>query len=58
MERPPMDVSKLKFDADVMLSGLQRWVVCESPSYDPTAVNRMQEIAAHDLAVMGANVSV
>ena len=51
-----MDVTKLEFDADAMLSGLQRWVLCESPSYDSTAVNRMQDIAAHDLAVMGANV--
>ena len=51
-----MDVTKLEFDANAMLSGLQRWVLCESPSYDPTAVNRMQDIAAHDLAVMGAHV--
>ena len=51
-----MDVTKLEFDANSMLSGLQRWVLCESPSYDPTAVNRMQDIAAHDLAVMGAHV--
>ena len=51
-----MDVTKLEFDANAMLSGLQRWVLCESPSYDLTAVNRMQDIAAHDLAVMGANV--
>ena len=56
MERPPMDVTKLEFDANAMLSGLQRWVLCESPSYDLTAVNRMQDIAAHDLALMGANV--
>ena len=51
-----MDVTKLDFDANVMLDGLKRWVSCESPSYDRTAVNRMQDIAAHDLAVMGANV--
>jgi len=51
-----MDVTKLDFNADTMLAGLKRWVLCESPSYDPTAVNRMQNIAAHDLAVMGATV--
>ena len=56
MERLPMDVTKLDFDADAMLSGLQRWVLCESPTYDHIAVNRMQDIAAHDLAVMGAHV--
>ena len=51
-----MDITKLDFDDEVMLAGLQRWVVCESPSYDPCAVNRMQDLAAHDLAVMGASV--
>ena len=51
-----MDITKLDFDGEVMLSGLQRWVVCESPSYDPCAVNRMQDLAAHDLAIMGASI--
>ena len=51
-----MDVTKLDFDDEAMLAGLQRWVVCESPSYDPCAVNRMQDLAAHDLAVMGASI--
>ena len=51
-----MDITKLNFDDEVMLAGLQRWVVCESPSYDPCAVNRMQDLAAHDLAVMGASI--
>ena len=50
-----MDITKLDFDDEVMLAGLQRWVICESPSYDPCAVNRMQDLAAHDLAVMGAS---
>ena len=53
-----MDITKLDFNDEVMLAGLQRWVICESPSYDPCAVNRMQELAAHDLAVMGASVAV
>ena len=51
-----MDITKLDFDGEVMLAGLQRWVVCESPSYDPCAVNRMQDLAAHDLAIMGASI--
>jgi len=51
-----MDITKLDFDDEVMLAGLQRWVICESPSYDPCAVNRMQDLAAHDLAVMGASI--
>ena len=51
-----MDVTELNFDANEMLDGLQNWVLCESPSYDRTAVNRMQDIAAHDLALMGASV--
>ena len=34
-----MDVTKLDFDDEIMLAGLQRWVVCESPSYDSCAVN-------------------
>ena len=56
MGKLTMDVTKLDFDANAMLNGLQRWVLCESPSYDREAVNRMQDIAAHDLAMMGANV--
>ena len=51
-----MDITKLDFDDEVMLAGLHRWVVCESPSYDPYAVNRMQDLAAHDLAIMGASI--
>ena len=56
MQKLAMDVTKLDFDANAMLDGLQRWVLCESPSYDREAVNRMQDIAAHDLAMMGASV--
>ena len=55
-ERPIMDLTKLNFDANEMLDGLQKWVLCESPSFDRAAVNRMQDIAAHDLALMGASV--
>ena len=51
-----MDITKLGFNDEDMLAGLRPWVLCESPSYDPAAVNRMQDIAAHDLAVMGASI--
>ena len=51
-----MDFTQLDFDAEAMLAGLKPWVLCESPSYDVAALNRMQDIAAHDLAVMGAMV--
>ena len=51
-----MDIAALPFDADEMLAGLRPWVECESPTWDAAAVNRMMDIAAHDLAVMGARV--
>ena len=49
-----MDVTKLGFDADEMLRGLEKWVRCKSPTYDPLAVNRMQNIVAYDMGQMGA----
>ena len=51
-----MNMAQLGFNDEDMLAGLKPWVLCESPSYDPAAVNRMQDIAAHDLAVMGAPI--
>ncbi len=51
-----MDITALPFDADEMLAGLRPWVECESPTWDAAAVNRMMDLAAHDLAVMGARV--
>ncbi|MEM9781350.1 MAG: M20/M25/M40 family metallo-hydrolase [Pseudomonadota bacterium] len=51
-----MDVTGLPFDADAMLQGLKTWVECESPTYDPAAVNRMLDLVSHDLAIMGAQV--
>jgi len=51
-----MDISKLGFNADEMLNGLEKWVLCESPTYDPIAVNRMQDIAAHEMGLMGASI--
>ncbi|WP_342593965.1 M20/M25/M40 family metallo-hydrolase [Salinicola lusitanus] len=46
----------LEFDLDEMLAGLQRWVECESPTFDSAAVNRMMTLAADDLVAMGASV--
>jgi glutamate carboxypeptidase len=51
-----MDPRALPFDADTMLDGLRPWIECESPTYDPTAVNRMMDLAARDLAIAGARV--
>jgi len=47
----------LPFDTHAVLARLRRWVECESPSYDANAVNRMAEIAAEEIAGLGAEVS-
>jgi glutamate carboxypeptidase len=39
-----------------MLAGLEPWVRLESPTFDPVVVNRMMDLAAHDLAIAGARV--
>jgi len=51
-----MDPNQLPFDAEAMLAGLREWVECESPTYDPAAVNRMMDIAGRALIVAGARV--
>jgi glutamate carboxypeptidase len=51
-----MNLSELSFDADRMLVGLRRWVECESPTFEPHAVNGMMDLAAADLATAGADV--
>ncbi len=51
-----MDPTQLPFDADDMLAALRPWVECESPTHDAVAVNRMMDLAARDLAVIGARV--
>jgi len=45
-----MNPLNLPFDAEAMLAGLKPWVECESPSYDASAVNRMMDLAAYELA--------
>lgn len=49
----PLD---LPFDAEAMLAGLRPWVECESPTFDAAAVNRMMDLVAHDLAILGAGI--
>ena len=49
----PLD---LPFDADEMLLGLKPWIECESPTHDAAAVDRMMDLAAYDLATLGAQV--
>jgi glutamate carboxypeptidase len=49
----PLD---LPFDTDEMIAGLRPWIECESPTYDAAAVNRMMDLAAYDMAAMGALV--
>ena len=39
-----------------MLDGLAEWIRCESPTFSPIAVNRMQKIAAKQLSSMGAKI--
>ncbi|MFL5197309.1 MAG: M20/M25/M40 family metallo-hydrolase [Microvirga sp.] len=51
-----MNPTNLPFDADAMLAGLRPWIECESPTYDAAAVNRMMDLAARDLALMGARI--
>ena len=51
-----MDPNELPFDADAMLAGLREWVECESPTFDPAAVNRMMDIASRALVLAGARI--
>ena len=44
----------LPFDSGAMLDGLRAWVECESPTFDPAAVNRMMDLVTRDLIVAGA----
>ncbi|MEI7714214.1 MAG: M20/M25/M40 family metallo-hydrolase, partial [Rhodospirillales bacterium] len=49
-----MNPADLPFDSNAMLDGLRPWVECESPTFDPAAVNRMMDLATRDLIVAGA----
>ncbi|RXF74173.1 M20/M25/M40 family metallo-hydrolase [Hansschlegelia zhihuaiae] len=45
------------FDTEEMLAGLRRWVECESPTFEPQAVNAMMDLASEDLAAAGADIT-
>ncbi|SHM66637.1 M20/M25/M40 family metallo-hydrolase [Roseibium suaedae] len=51
-----MNFKELPFDAGQMLPGLRTWVECESPTFDAAAVNRMMDLAAYELAALGAEI--
>src|ERR1700679_4348708 len=51
-----MNPANLPFDSEIMLAGLRPWVECESPTWDASAVNRMLDLAAREMAIMGAEV--
>jgi len=51
-----LDFFRLGFDSSRMAAGLRQWVECESPTYDAAAVNRMMDLAARDLFIMGADI--
>jgi len=45
-----MNPLNLPFDSEAMLAGLRPWIECESPSFDASAVNRVMDLAAYELA--------
>jgi glutamate carboxypeptidase len=51
-----MNPANLPFDSEAMLQGLRVWVECESPTRDAAAVERMLDLAARDMAIMGATI--
>lgn len=51
-----MNPTSLPFDTEDMLRGLRPWVECESPTWDAAAVNCMLDLAARDMAIMGATI--
>src|SRR5918911_1326789 len=51
-----MNPANLPFDSEAMLAGLRSWVECESPTWDAAAVERMLDLAAREMAIMGATI--
>ena len=49
-------IKNLEVDGSKMLPGLKTWVQCESPTFNPEAVNRMQDIAVSEMKEMGATI--
>src|SRR3978361_2423499 len=56
LERDFMNPANLPFDSETMLQGLRAWVECESPTWNAAAVERMLDIAAREMAIMGATI--
>jgi glutamate carboxypeptidase len=46
----------LPFDTEEILAGLRPWVEHESPTFDTAAVNGMMDLAARELALLGARI--
>ncbi len=51
------DLNALPLDTEVLLAGLKPWIECESPTFDPAAVNRMMDLAAAETAAAGATIT-
>jgi len=51
-----MNFSEFAFDTEQMIAGLGLWVETESPGYDAAAVNKVIDLAAYDLASIGADI--
>jgi len=51
-----MNFSELAFDTEQIIAGLGLWVETESPGNDPDAVNKVIDLAAYDLASIGADI--
>ena len=51
-----MNPTHLPFDSETMLAGLRAWVECESPTRDAAAVERMLDLAAREMSIMGASI--
>src|SRR5436189_5384040 len=51
-----MNPANLPFDSEAMLQGLRGWVECERATWDKSAVERMLDIAAREMAIMGATI--
>lgn len=56
LPRSTLDPMQLDLEAEALLAGLRTWVECESPTYDAAAVNRMMDLAARELAMLGARI--
>ncbi len=50
------NINNLPIDTTEMLRGLAHWIRCESPTFSPEAVNRMQDIVVEELGTMGAKI--